>query len=115
VTISVTVGGSQGDSASKNQEWKLPNGSLSDPEQRARVARVLQLIAESQLFSIRRSSASKTGGAYLAIAVVDPTRRFETTISFDEVKENIQLQNLLKLLEVFAASPPAPPMNPNQL
>jgi hypothetical protein len=113
--ISVTVKSLHGGSASTSHEWKLPSSSLVDVEQRSRIARVLQLIAESQVFSIRSVSNLKPGGAYVTIAVADPTRKFETTVSYDDVKDNIQLQNLLKLLEVFAANPPAPPVNPAQL
>jgi hypothetical protein len=123
--ITVTVRSFRGNGSSTNSsainnhaidnEWKLPSGSLSDIEQRMRLARVLQLISESQVFGLRPLTNPRAGGSYLAIVVVDPTRTFETTISFDEVKGNIQLQNLLKLLEVFATTPPPAAMNPSQL
>jgi hypothetical protein len=44
---------------------------------------------------------------------VDENHRFETTIPLSEVENNIQLQNLLKLLEVFSATPKAE-VNPSQ-
>ena len=51
-------------------------------------------------------------GSFLSISVRNNERVFETTIPTLEVEKNIQLQNLLKLLEIFSNSTQALAIDP---
>jgi len=95
----------------RSSSWSLPSQSLAVPEDRERTARVLQLISESKVFGLPSSSKD---GESLTIAISDESSSFSTTVRTDAVKDNIQLQNLLKLLEIYASTP-VQPVNPAQL
>lgn len=97
----------------QKSEWNFPSHSLSDAEDRDKTSRVLQLISESKIFGITPASKSSSGET-ISIAVSDDTVSFATTVKADAVKENIQLQNLLKLLEIYAKTP-TQQVNPAQL
>jgi hypothetical protein len=99
-------------SGEQTSQWSFPTQSLANAEDRERTARILQLISESKVFGLP-SSSSKSGES-LSIGVSDAATSFSTTISGDAIKENIQLQNLLKLLEVYSSTP-TQPVNPAQL
>ena len=90
--------------------WTFPTQSLAAPEDRERTCRVLQLISESKVFGL----PSSKGEEYLSIGISDESTSFSTTVSGDAIKDNIQLQNLLKLLEVYSNTP-TQPVNPAQL
>jgi hypothetical protein len=92
--------------------FTFPSRSLADANDRAQTARVLQLLKESKAFGIPQSSGKKE--SRVTITVNDEAGSFSTTIDADAVQHNIQLQNLLKLLEVYAATPQQP-VNPTQL
>jgi hypothetical protein len=105
VTIRVTGGLS-------SSTWSFPSRSLADSNDRAQTSRVLQLLKESKVFGLPQSSGKKE--SQVTITVSDEAGSFSTTIDADSVQDNIQLQNLLKLLEVYAATPQEP-VNPAQL
>ncbi|MEY4669466.1 MAG: hypothetical protein RL518_2165 [Pseudomonadota bacterium] len=92
--------------------WSFPTRSMADSDDRAQTSRVLQLIKESKVFGIPQSSRTKD--SKVTITVSDESASFATTIDGSDVEDNIQLQNLLKLLEVYAATPKQP-INPAQL
>jgi hypothetical protein len=92
--------------------FNFPSRSLTDPNDRAQTSRVLQLLKESKVFGIPQSSGKKD--SQVTITVRDEAGSFSTTVDASAVQDNIQLQNLLKLLEVYAATP-QPPVNPAQL
>lgn len=96
----------------QTSSWTFPSSSLAVPEDRERTLRVLQLISESKVFGLPASSSKN--GESLSISISDESASFSTTISGDAVKENIQLQNLLKLLEIYSSTP-TQPVNPAQL
>lgn len=98
-------------SGDRSPSWSFPAQSLAIPEDRDRTARVLQLISESKVFGL--PSSSKDGDS-ITIAMSDESVSFSTTIRRDSVKDNIQIQNLLKLLEIYATTP-VQPVNPAQL
>jgi hypothetical protein len=100
------------DGGLSSSSWNFPSHSLGDPNDRAKTSRVLQLLKEAKVFGIPQSSG-KTD-SQVKITVSDDSGSFSTTIDGDAVKDNIQLQNLLKLLEVYAATPQQP-VNPAQL
>jgi hypothetical protein len=97
--------------ADRSPSWSFPAQSLSVPEDRERTTRVLQLISESKVFGLPSSSKESDS---LTIAVSDESASFSTTVRRDSVKDNIQIQNLLKLLEIYATTP-LQPVNPAQL
>jgi hypothetical protein len=39
------------------------------------------------------------------VTITDENERFETSVPLRDIESNIQLQNLLKLLQVFSATP----------
>lgn len=93
--------------------WTFPTTSLSSSTERSQTSRVLQLIRESKVFGLSPLAPGDSSRPTLSIVTVDENHRFETTIPLSEVENNIQLQNLLKLLEVFSATPKAE-VNPSQ-
>jgi hypothetical protein len=74
----------------------------------------LQLVSESKVFQVPPITRELSGENYLRISVSDQTKRFETVVTLKSVSENIQLQNLLKLLQLFGNAPKAP-VSPTQL
>lgn len=95
----------------QNSTWTFPSKSLTIPEDRERTMRVLQLISEAKVFGL--PSSSKSADA-LTISISDESVSFSTTVSGASVQESIQLQNLLKLLEIYSSTP-TQPVNPAQL
>jgi hypothetical protein len=102
----------------KSSQWIVPNGGLEEGEQRARLARVLELIKESQIYGnfSYLGSASPTS-PHLSVVVSEGDHTFSATIPLSDLEKSIQMKNLLKLLEIFSLSPtqPTPQINPNQL
>jgi hypothetical protein len=92
--------------------FTFPSRTLADSNDREQTSRILQLLKESKVFGIPQSSAKND--SQVTITVSDESGSFSTTIDSDAVQDNIQLQNLLKLLEVYAATPQQP-VNPAQL
>jgi hypothetical protein len=92
--------------------FSFPSRSLADANDRAQTSRVLQLLKESKVFGIAQSSGKED--SQVTITVSDDTGSFSTTVDASAVQDNIQLQNLLKLLEVYTTTPQQP-VNPAQL
>ncbi len=86
------------------QTWSLPSLSITDPTDRAQTTRVLQLINESKIFGLAKADSNDTSIPTLTITITDESDRFETTVPLRDIENNIQLQNLLKLLQVFSAT-----------
>jgi hypothetical protein len=101
-------------SALTTSAWTFPPHTLADTTERSQTSRVLQLISESKVFGLPSVSHPKEGGSYVTIAVSDENVSFSTTVTSEAVENNIQLQNLLKLMEVYAVTP-SQPVNPAQL
>jgi hypothetical protein len=95
--------------------WELPAKSLLDPAERESTARVLQLIRESGVFGLKPVRNPTAETPLVAVIVKDGERSFETTVSLEAVRENIQLMNLLKLLEVYSNSPSTSDVSPSRL
>jgi len=112
--VKITIGISGPLASSSHSPWSFPAHSLADATERSQTARVLQLISESKVFGLPSVKRQREGDSYLSISITDEGIQFDSTVSMDEVKESIQLQNLLKLLEVYALTPPTP-INPAQL
>jgi hypothetical protein len=51
----------------------------------------------------------------MSVSVKDAQKQFETAVSLDTVRENIQLLNLIKLLEVYSATPTSSEVSPARL
>lgn len=112
VSITITLSGTL--ATQPVNSWTFPARSLSETEDRAQTLRVLQLISESKVFGAPPVTRKESNGGYVTITVTDNERKFDITVSAQTVEESIQLQNLLKLLQVYGATPP-PPVNPAQL
>lgn len=95
--------------------WNLPAQSLLDINDRDNTARILQLIKESGVFDLSPLSSPAKETSVLTIVVKDQERHFETALPLRAAQDNIQLRNLLKLLEVYAASPPRTEVTPHRL
>jgi hypothetical protein len=65
-------------------------------------------VSESGVFGLTNVPAPEADKAYLSIAVKDGEQNFQITVSAAEVEKSIQLQNLLKLLDIFSTT--APPL-----
>jgi hypothetical protein len=107
--LQVTIRVNEGLSSST---FNFPSRTLADANDREQTSRVLQLLKESKVFGIPQSSGKND--SQVTITVSDESGSFSTTIDGDAVQDNIQLQNLLKLLEVFAKTPQQQ-INPSQL
>jgi hypothetical protein len=112
VSVTITLSGVLANPGTNT--WTFPTRSFADAEDRAHTARVLQLISESKVFGSPGVTRKDGNGSYVSVTVTDSDRKFDITVSAQTVEQNIQLQNLLKLLQVYAATPP-PPVNPAQL
>lgn len=107
VSISIRLEGGE-----KASTWTFPEHTLADTKEREQTARVLQLINESKVFGISPASRNASGER-ITIAITDESTSFSTTVSAQELRSNIQIQNLLKLLEIYASTPESP-VNPAQ-
>jgi hypothetical protein len=105
--VTIRVNGGLGSST-----FNFPSHTLADANDREQTSRVLQLLKESKVFGIPQSSGKKD--PQVTITVSDESGSFSTTIDGDAAQDNIQLQNLLKLLEVYATTPQQQ-INPSQL
>ena len=112
VSITITLSGTL--ATQSVNSWTFPARSLAEATDRAQTVRVLQLISESKVFGATSVTRKEMNGGYVTITITDNDRKFDTTVSTQTVEQSIQLQNLLKLLQVYGAAPP-PPVNPAQL
>ena len=110
--LNVTIELSDSSSSPSAVTWNLPARSLNDNIDRSNTARALQLINESGVFGLPSIANPAKRGSFLSISVRNNERVFETTIPTLEVDKNIQLQNLLKLLDIFSNSTQALAIDP---
>lgn len=110
--LNVTIELSDSSSSPSAVTWNLPARSLNDNIDRSNTARALQLINESGVFGLPSITNPAKMGSFLSISVRNNERVFETTIPTLEVERNIQLQNLLKLLDIFSNSTQALAIDP---
>jgi len=95
--------------------WTLPRTSLLDANDRENTARILQLISESRIFGLRPLRGESGGRPSLAISVTDSQQQFQTTVSLEDIQDNIQIQNLLKLIDVYSHTEPGTSVEPARL
>ena len=95
--------------------WQLPVRSLLDPTDRENTGRVLQLLRESGIFGLSSVRDQANAPSLMSVSVKDAQKQFETAVSLDTVRENIQLLNLIKLLEVYSATPTSSEVSPARL
>lgn len=74
-----------------------------------RVFRILELMREANLFSTSRWRGSETSWPGISFFVEDGGRIFRTQLDETEVEASVQAKTMLKLLQIFAATPlPSP-------
>ncbi len=95
--------------------WTLPRVSLLDPSDRENTARILQLLSESRVFGLRPQRGDGTHDPSLAISVADNQQQFQITVALEDIQDNIQIQNLLKLVDVYSHSEPPASLEPARL
>lgn len=95
--------------------WTLPTRSLLESTDRDNTARVLQLIRESGIFGLSPMPSSAKKGPSVAVSVRDEQRQFEITIPLDQAQKNIQLQNLMKLMDLYSHAPSTSTVEPARL
>lgn len=115
LSLSVAVTLSDPSLAGTPATWTLPTRSLLDSDDRDNTARILQLIKESGVFGLNPIQSGSRSTPSLAISVKDTTRQFEITIPLAEAQSNIQLQNLMKLMDLYTHTPPTPNVEPARL
>jgi hypothetical protein len=112
--LSVTVSLTGRPTPPPTLSWTLPSGALTETTERENTARVLQLIHESGVFGLPTIKNPKADAPYLSISIRDGERSFETTVPAAEVEKSIQIQNLLKLLDIFEKSGPGVAIQPSR-
>lgn len=95
--------------------WNVPSSSLRDPRERESTARVLQLIRESDVFGLTSLHSYDKNSPRISITAKDKDHEFSVTLPYTAVEQSIQLQNLLKLLEVTANQNASPIVDPARL
>jgi hypothetical protein len=95
--------------------WTLPARSLLETDDRDNTARILQLIRESGIFGLAPVRSGSRTTPSLAVSVKDARRQFEITIPLKEAQNNIQLQNLMKLMDLYTHAPATPNVEPARL
>ena len=95
--------------------WTLPRTSLLDANDRENTARILQLISESRVFGLRPLRSESGDRPSLAISVTDSQQQFQITVSLEDIQDNIQIQNLLKLIDVYSHTEPTTSVEPARL
>jgi len=95
--------------------WTLPSRSLLESTDRDNTARVLQLIRESGIFGFSPIRGGSTKEPFVAVSVRDEQRQFEITIPLDQAQKSIQLQNLLKLMDLYSHAPLSSTVEPARL
>lgn len=111
--VSITLNSPQTQAAPAT--WTLPRTSLLDASERENTARILQLLGESKVFGLRPLSGDVANQPSLAIAVSDSHQQFQITVSLEDIQENIQIQNLLKLIDVYSHTEPSTSLEPARL
>jgi len=111
--VSITLNSPQ--TRSTPATWTLPRTSLLDASERENTARILQLLSESKVFGLRPLSGDATARSSLAIVVSDSHQQFQITVPLEDIQENIQIQNLLKLIDVYSLTEPSTSVEPARL
>ena len=114
VKLNVSIGLINRPTPPPSLSWTLPARSLADASDRDNTARVLQLIHESGVFGQRVVTKTRSDISYLTISVRDGDTVFQTTVPAEEIEKSIQLQNLLKLLDIFSKTTPAHEIEPSR-
>ena len=86
------------------QEYTLPSVEMDPDAERERLTRILQLIAESQIFGMKPMDVPAEEAHYLSVSVDAGEKKFDIAVPYNTVRDNIQLQNLLQLLELFSST-----------
>jgi hypothetical protein len=92
-----------------------PQTRSTDASERENTARILQLLSESKVFGLRPLSGDATARSSLAIVVSDSHQQFQITVPLEDIQENIQIQNLLKLIDVYSLTEPSTSLEPARL
>ena len=95
--------------------WNVPLASLRDPQERENAGRVLQLIRESGIFGFTPLRNPTSVSSVITLSIRDGDEQFETSVPFRTVEGNIQLQNLLKLLDIYSTQTGTPHVEPARL
>jgi hypothetical protein len=111
--VSITLNSPQARSTSST--WTLPRASLLETSERDNTSRILQLINESKVFGLRPLRGAAMSQPSLTILVKDSQHEFQIAVSLDDIQDNIQIQNLLKLIDVYSHSEPSTSLEPARL
>lgn len=95
--------------------WTLPRTSLLDAGDRENTGRILQLISESRIFGLRPVRGEAASQPSLAVSVTDNQQQFQITVSLEDIQDNIQIQNLLKLVDVYSHAELPASVEPSRL
>lgn len=115
LSLKISISLSSRAGGNKPSVWSLPARSLLEPEDRENTARILQLIRESGVFGLRPVSENAGHKDSIHFSIKDGEQQFEISVPFEEVENNIQVKNLLKLLDVYANTPPPSDVEPARL
>ena len=93
-------------------KWQLSaNFTEADSENSSRVHRVLQLFRDAELFN--KPEAAERDEA-ISFAIQGPSRKFSLWFSQSQLREDIQLQNLVRLIQIFASTDSTTPSKDKQ-
>ena len=95
--------------------WNVPSSSLLDRGERENTSRVLQLIRESGVFGFTPLRNPASASSLLALSIKDGEQQFDITVPYSAIEQSIQLQNLLKLLDVYSNQPDTSHVEPARL
>jgi hypothetical protein len=95
--------------------WILPRTSLLDASERENTSRILQLLNESKVFGLRPLRGDAATQPSLTILVKDSQQEFQIAVSLEDIQDNIQIQNLLKLIDVYSHTEPSTSVEPARL
>lgn len=115
LSLKVSIAVSSPSLGDKPSVWTLPARSLLEPEDRENTARILQLIRESGVFGLKPVTERAGNRAAITFSIKDGERQFEISVPMEEVEDNIQLKNLLKLLDIYANTPRPSDVEPARL
>jgi hypothetical protein len=115
VTLRIAVTARGPNSGDMPTVWQLPRSSLRDAQERENTSRVLQLIRESGVFGFTPLRNTSGAAYFITFSIKDDLDNFEITVPYRTVEGNIQLQNLLKLLDVYSSQTGTPHVEPARL
>ena len=97
-------------SASRTHPLSVYLRAASRPEAE-RVFRILGLMREANIFSISKWRGDETNWPGVSLLIEDGGRIFRTQLDQREIEAAVQIKTMLKLLQVFAATPLPTPDN----